>query len=420
MADKDYLYATTRSQRREKNAKRKFWKRTIGVMIVVFAICLGLFGTFLYDFFYGNEVTFSSVKRKLPIAESKVNILIIGYDSEVNGKPRSDTIMLASFDLTDNAVGIVSIPRDTRVQLPGRSYHTKINSAFSDGGAELSAEVVGQFLGVPIDYYVTTNFDGFEAMIDSLGGIEIDVEEDMHYDDHAGNLHIHLSKGRQILDGEKAIQYVRYRDKISADLGRIDRQQKLIKEALDQFLTPEFVLKMPKLIANFKESIHTNMSFRDMMNLAKLVKNVQAENIKTAKLPGIGEYVNNVSYFLHDEAKTQQLVHELIASKEFVANSKVRVAVFNGNGQSLVATRGASDLQLYGFTIGRTANADHFNYKQSLVLYRSEEPSKEAKEIARIIRGELTPISSSSYVNNANYKDYDILVILGKDFSENS
>lgn len=417
MADKDYQNYT-RMEKRELESKRKFVRRLIFVLIIGLVIFLGIFGAFLYDFMNGNDITFSRGKQ-LPISESKLNILVLGYDSTINGRPRSDVMMLTSFDLKEKAVGIVSIPRDTRVQIEGRSGYAKINAAFAEGGPDAAMEAASHLLGVPVDYYICTNFQGFAEMIDALGGIEVTVTDAMNYDDNAGNLHIHFQEGKQRLNGEQAIEYVRYRDHVMADLGRIERQQGFLTEGINQFLTPDFVLKLPQLLNKFKENIKTNMSFKDMMNLAKLVKNLKAENVKTARIPGNGEYIHNVSYFVHDEAKTKELVNELIASKSYVSNSKFRVAILNGNGTPGVATEVRNSLEMYGFNIARTANADHYNYPNTLVVYPGEE-SEQVKTLVKLVRGKSVSVTETESDIQQDLSGYDALVIIGKDFQGNS
>ena len=416
--EKDYQNYT-RMEKREQDSKRKFVKRLIFVLIIGLIIFLGIFAAFVYDFVNGDEITFSRGKQ-LPISDSKLNILVLGYDSKVNGRPRSDVMMLTSFDLKEKAVGIVSIPRDTRVQIEGRSGYVKINSAFAEGGPEAAKDAVTNLLGVPVDYYVSTNFEGFSEMIDALGGIKVNIDEAMNYDDNAGNLHIHFKEGEQRLNGKQAIEYVRYREHTYADLGRIERQQRFLVDGIHQFLTPDFVLKLPQLIVKFNENIKTDMEFKDMMNLAKLVKNLKAENVKTARVPGGGQYIHNISYFVHDPEKTKELVNELIASKSYVANSKYRVAILNGNGKGGVATEVRNSIEAYGFKVDRTANANHYNYPNTIVLYPGETETDQVKTLVKLVHGKSMKEADADASTRNDLSGYDALVIIGKDFQSNS
>ncbi|MCK4260451.1 MAG: LCP family protein [Halanaerobiales bacterium] len=404
-------------QNPKRNLHTRRWKVVMSVILAIMILFTGLFAYFLYDFFYG-KVQFTSFSDKL-VPISKVNILVIGYDSKVNGSPRSDVMMLVSLDLEKKAAGIVSIPRDTRVLIPGHTLHSKVNSAYASGGADLAMSTIREFLGVPVDYYISTNFNGFTEIIETLGGIKINIAKDMDYDDNAGDLHIHLKKGEQVLDGEKAIQYVRYRDDISADLGRIERQQKFIHAAIDQFLNPETILKIPQLISQLTNSIKTNMSLKDMMNLAKLVKDIKGENIKTAQIPGEPAYVNGISYFIHDQQKTELLVNDIIASKEYIANSKCRIGIFNGNGVARGALDVSRDLKLHGFRVNKISNADHYNYQKTVVVYTNE-ITDEINTLVKIMNAEVIPVEESAYANDSTYENLDALVIVGKDLSSKS
>lgn len=391
-------------------------RSVVKISLLVLLVFGGLFAFFVYDFFYSERMpAFTRADNNKPLRASKINILLIGYDSKINGPPRSDTLMLASFDIKEKAVGILSIPRDTRALIPGHRTYSKINVAFAEGGPEKAVQTVSDFLGVNIDYYIATDFSGFETMIDTMGGIELDVKKGMDYSDKAGGFEIHINAGKQILNGEQALGFVRFRDEITADIGRIQRQQDLIHAAMDQFLTPEILLKGPTLAQQFQKSVNTNMSISNLLNLSKLMKDIKREDLKTATIPGVGEYVGDVAYFIHDEKKTMDLVHDLIASKEFVANSKFKVVVFNGNGVIGVAGATSDNLKLHGFNVIKVVNANNYDYEKTQVVY-TKKKCPEIESLAKMINGELIPFSESTYANETYWNDFDVLVILGKDF----
>ncbi len=427
MTRKDYKTIGTRMKRRQNQPGGKStWKKVVLITALVLVIFTGLFAFFLYDFFFNDGTPqfeklrlISGLKnnKKDALPFTKLNILIIGYDSEVNGRPRSDTLMLASFDIEEKAVGIVSIPRDTRVLVPGHELHSKVNSAFAEGGSAKAVETISAFLDIPIHYYIATDFDGFAQMIDTLGGVRVNVKEDMNYQDVAGGLNINLKKGEQVLNGQEAIGFVRYRDDITADLGRINRQQEFINQAINQFLSPELLIKFPTLIGQFQSSVKTDMSVKDLANLAKLVKDIDRSNIKTATIPGTTDYLHGVSYFLHDPEGTEKLVHDLIASKEYVANSKIRIGVYNGNGTFGMAGSVRDMLKLHGYNIVKIANANRYNYEKTQVFYTAE-LTKEIEDLAQIFDGEAKPFTESDYgTNESLLTQFDAMVIIGKDYT---
>lgn len=160
----------------------------------------------------------------------QLSILIIGTDEYLEYDPgRSDTIIWAYLDFKNKKVDVLSIPRDMVVWLPTRRpYFDKICHAYSYGGADLVKRAVEKFLGVRIDQVIKVDYNGFVRIIDTLGGVKINVDRDMDYDDNRGKLHIHIKKGLQVLDGRESLNYVRFRHDRMGDLGRIERQQKFM------------------------------------------------------------------------------------------------------------------------------------------------------------------------------------------------
>src|SRR5690606_13458695 len=122
---------------------------------------------------------------------------------------RTDTIILATIDKAEGSIHAVAIPRDTRVRIPGRSGYDRINAAHAYGGPKLAVRTVEELLGIEIDYYVRIDYEGFETIIDTLGGVVIDVERPMRYVDRAQGLDIDLKPGVQLLNGKQALDYVR-------------------------------------------------------------------------------------------------------------------------------------------------------------------------------------------------------------------
>lgn len=204
---------------------------------------------------FGGEYNFVEiVKRKIDEEEPKntisyINVLVLGLDDD---ETRSDVIALINYNPIESKMKILSIARDTRVRVNGK--YTKINSLIGKGGEKLVVDMVEEITGLPIDYYITLNFKGFREIVDILGGVEIDVPFDMDYDDPYQNLHIHLKKGKQVLDGKKAEEFVRYRKGNHSgegyedgDLGRIKMQQLFIEEFVKQKLKLKYLLKADEI-----------------------------------------------------------------------------------------------------------------------------------------------------------------------------
>ncbi|OIQ54163.1 LCP family protein [Neomoorella thermoacetica] len=226
-------------------------------------------------------------------------ILLIGVDQRVPNEPsRSDTIMLAVLDPQKPGVDLLSIPRDTRVKIPGHGYD-KINAAHAYGGPQLLLDTINNFLGSHVDKYVEVNFQDFQKIIDILGGVDIDVDKRMYYPEE----NINLKPGFQHLNGYDALAYVRYRYDPEGDITRVGRQQKFMKALIDQTLKLSTIPKIPKLVSEISKDVKTNLSVKEMLSLALSMKDLNGSAVNTYTIPGEGKYVGGVSYYIVDQQK---------------------------------------------------------------------------------------------------------------------
>ena len=249
-----------------------------------------------------------------------INFLLLGVDERSGDVGRSDTIMMLSANLATKRIGLVSVPRDSRVDMI-KYGSTKVNHAYAYGGITLAKQTIEKLLNIKADHYFVINFSAFKKIIDLLGGVDLDVEKDMYYrDDYDGEngLVIDLKKGQQHLDGEKAIEYVRYRDE-EGDIGRVKRQQKFLNAVLTKFTSPSTVLKIPSIIKEVRNSIQTDMSFADMVEYLSLLKNGKDYKITAFMVPGSPQMIDDLSYWivnypkLHDEL---QAMNNFILDRE--------------------------------------------------------------------------------------------------------
>ena len=210
-------------------------------------------------------------------AKDKSTVLIMGVDKREDDVGRSDTLMIATIDPRLDQATLLSIPRDTRVKIRGRGYD-KINAAFAYGGVRLTESTVENFLGIDIDHYVLINTNSFVKIIDAIGGVDIDVEKRMYYEDpwdDNGGLVIDLYPGEQHMDGKTAVTYVRYRDS-EGDIGRVKRQQAFMAACMDKITSPEIVTRIPKIAREVIEAVETDM------------------------VPGYPLYIEDISYWIPD------------------------------------------------------------------------------------------------------------------------
>jgi LCP family protein required for cell wall assembly len=228
---------------------------------------------------------------------SRITVLIIGLDYRDwlanEGPPRSDTMILLTIDPLTKTAGMLSIPRDMWVNIPGFTY-SRINMAYADGegsklpggGPELARKTVEQFIGVPIQYYAQIDFSTFASFIDEIGGIEIYNDENLRLDPvGVGKDKIKLTCcGMRPLDGEKALAYVRFRKDKEGDIARSKRQQKVIIAIRNKILSPEnfpmMIGKAQTFYEQFSAGIRTNMPFDTAIRLGVLAKDIPVESIK--------------------------------------------------------------------------------------------------------------------------------------------
>lgn len=243
----------------------------------------------------------------LLVATDKTTVMIMGVDERDDDVGRSDTLMVATVDPKKKQVSLLSIPRDTRALLKG-SYD-KINSAYAYGGWKLTRDVVEDLLDTPIDHYVLINTRSFPRIIDAIGGIDLYVESRMYYVDEwddavPGGLVIDLYPGMQHMDGVTAMSYVRYRDE-EGDIGRIERQQRFMRAVMEQVTSPAIVTKLPNVIRECMGAVETDLSFRQLLELAGSLKEAQGNGLRAAMLPGRPVYIDEVSYWIPDLMETR-------------------------------------------------------------------------------------------------------------------
>ena len=231
-------------------------------------------------------------------------ILLSGTD---DGNGNSDTNILLAVDGENGVIHGVSIPRDTKAAVNGKSQ--KINAAFGVGGSELLAEVVSDQLGIPVDFTVSVDLKGFQALVEAIGGVDFYVPVDMDYDDPYQDLYIHFSKGTQHLNGADALKVVRFRHNNdgtgygSEDIGRMETQQAFLKAVAKKALANP--TKINEYVKIFQKYVDTDLSLSDMAWFGQQALSAGMENISFSTLPG--EW--HSPYIYLDQAETLALVN---------------------------------------------------------------------------------------------------------------
>ena len=316
-----------RSRLAERRRRREAKMRRIRFLLVCLIISITSV-VFYTGFKFNPDVSDSSTDASKPAPQYKTlgartTIMLMGVDERKDDVGRSDTLMVASIDPKSDQVSLLSIPRDTRVKIKRHGFD-KINAAYAYGGEKLSRSTVENFLGIDIDHYVIVDTKSFSRLIDAMGGIDIDVEKRMKYEDpwdDNGGLVIDLKPGRQHMDGATAITYVRYRDE-EGDAGRVRRQQKFMKACADKLSDPSIVMQLPDMIKEARRALKTDLSVGDMISIAATLKNADESDsgIKTGIVPGRWLYIDDVSYLVPNIERLGEVVTDNLA---FAQNKKI-------------------------------------------------------------------------------------------------
>lgn len=362
------------------------------------------------------------IKRQLLTTRTStsepINILLIGSDSRDGEDARSDTLIFLNVNFQARRAYLVSIPRDTRVYIPGYGQD-KINAAYAYGQAELSIRTIEDFLGVDLNHFVEVDFEGFKDMVDTLGGIDINVKKGI--DDRSYQYRMRIPTGRQRMDGETALNYVRYRHGDS-DFNRAGRQQEFLKALAANAFRPRTVLKLPKLVGILNENVGTDMSDRDMLGLANFLRNLPKTRMDSITLAGESTMIGGISFVEPDPVFLVELMERVEAGrslksmKSWDESDKMsmdfkpgQVVVLNGSGKAGLATRARARLVGYGVSGVRIGNAESYAFKRTRILFAHKDKAR-AQRLRRLL------YQDAVLKETAGTSTSDIRIILGFDY----
>lgn len=305
----------------------------------------------------------------MPMLQHKQNILIVGVDS--NGKnadkfkgTRSDTMILVNIDPSRHSINAISIPRDSKVYLAGDYGVQKINAAHALGGIDLTIKTVEDTLGIKIDKYVLINNEGVKKLVDALGGVPVYIEKDMYYNDYSGDLHINLSKGLHVLNGNQVEGYLRFRKDGLGDIGRTSRQQWFVKSVLEKLQSPSVIPKIPEVLNIASTYVKTNLSLYEMSHLAAALRNIDMSDVEFATLPGAPSKKGYISYWILDPEKTQEVIDRMVyRDKPSVSDKKLIAGIMYAYDKEEEAMRIKDELQNSGYEVNCVGRA-HLPHSQ--------------------------------------------------------
>ena len=350
----------------------------------------------------------------------RMHLVLIGADDRPGEPGRSDTLMVVWLNPEKKRAAIMSIPRDTRVDIPNHGS-TKINHAYAYGGAELTTMTVERLLGVTTDGYVKVNFEGFVKAVDVLGGVDVvvpDIEGEgrgMNYDDNWGNLHVHLKPGPQHLDGYQVMGFCRYRKSNyhnlgDGDGGRAKRQQQFLRAIVQQKLK---VSNLPALLSAGKTimgCLDTNLSWRQCVDLMRLLKSTDTADIKTVTVPVVDASSGGVYYSGIIESAFREMLGEIDQHLDGLTSATCAVEVLNGSGVPGRAKKAADVLEAAGVEIAKVGDAPSADHDTTELKYSAD------AEAAVTAATEALGVGTAEASSETSVASAPLQVIVGKDF----
>jgi polyisoprenyl-teichoic acid--peptidoglycan teichoic acid transferase len=289
----------------EKNKKLIFFSSLLIFVIIVLSLILQPSPN--------KEVLNINAKKKTDFKLDKnIKILVLGADSVIPGQlkgwyGRSDFISLVYINHLTNEVSLLSIPRDTKIELKKHNT-TKINSANQYGGYRLARRAVEKLLGIKIDYVVVLSMEAVIDLLEEIGPLKIFVPERMEYDDNKANLHIHIEPGLQELDGREAMNFIRFRNANRGDIARIERQHIFLRAIVKKLQEPDLIFKLPGLLLKANQTFLTDMSFKTMFELGILLRSLTSANFQNYIVPG--DFGSN-GYWIADHKELKQIIQKI-------------------------------------------------------------------------------------------------------------
>jgi polyisoprenyl-teichoic acid--peptidoglycan teichoic acid transferase len=300
--------------RAKQKGKRK-WLRITGIILVILLISIGAYLFTVYrSLTTAVDTMHEPVQREQRELEPKpvtfekkepFAVLMLGVDERSGDKGRSDTIIALAVNPAKNSIKMLSIPRDTRTDIIGRGTLDKINHAYAFGGVEMSMDTVENFLNIPIEYYIKVNMEGFQDIVDAVGGVT--VNNDFAFTEDK----IQFAEGTLNLTGEEALAYVRMRKQDpTGDFGRQKRQRQVIQGVINKGVSLESLTKFDNIFDALGHNVKTNITFDEMVDIQGNYREA-AGNIEQMKLNVSGQYIGGISYQLVSAEEQQRVQGEL-------------------------------------------------------------------------------------------------------------
>ncbi|MBW8350258.1 LytR family transcriptional regulator [Bacillus sp. IITD106] len=300
---------------RQKSNKKKTVLKVSLISLLVLVIGVVAYG---YSIYHNISKTASSVhspiertpevKRPTELELNKrdpFSVLMLGVDERPGDKGRSDTMIVITVNPEKNSMEMLSIPRDTRLEIVGKGIDDKINHAYAFGGVEMAMNTVEKFLDIPIDYYIKINMEGFKDIVDTVGGVSVNNDLDFNYEGH------HFQTGNLNLNGELALKYSRMRyDDPRGDFGRQMRQRQVIQGVLEKGANITALWKYDDILKVIGHNVETNLSFAEMKDIQKHYSDAR-HNIEQIQIAGTGTKIDRIWYYIVPQEEREKIQAKL-------------------------------------------------------------------------------------------------------------
>lgn len=291
----------------------KFFKKLMGILVVFLLVWVAVVCIQLYLYTDGG---FKGLISEIGSEKNSLSFLLIGVDQanhKSEERQRSDVMMLVNINSKTGEISFISVPRDSKTLIYEKNGYERLNHAYRYGGIDLSLKTLNKLLGTDIKSYMVVDYSLVKKVVNLIGGVRINVPVDMDYEDPTANppLKIHLKAGEQTLNGDKAIQFLRFRNTYKmGDLDRVVQQQAFMKQFAKKCLSPFNLLKLPIMLKYYRDYVDTNIPVERLIALAKGYNKYKGDRIFTATLPGTPVTVNGMKLYELDKGKVETILRE--------------------------------------------------------------------------------------------------------------
>ncbi len=415
---------------------KTFFKIVISIVLAFLALtggaafaCYKATGSLPFGTEVINSVADATLFDALMKRDIKMNVAVMGVDKDGT---RTDVLFVVHYDSAAESIQLLSVPRDTRVSIcdevianyneTGRNYSsvTKINAVHAYSDPEYACQNVvlqlEDLLNISIDHYVKVDIEAFRAIVDAIGGVDMYVPQDMYKDMRdTGDPLIDLKEGMQHLDGEKAEQLVRFRGYADGDVGRIEVQQLFLKALAEKVMSTETILKnLTDYVSVMYNYVKTDITLSDALKYVNYIDKIDMSKMSMETLPGVGQYIGGISYYIHDAEATREMVDRIFyttyqepAEGAEGQTSSVGLTIEVSNGGNINGLAGAYTdvLKEAGFTLAEATTYSGTQKEQTRILVKQAGQGEDLKSYFASAAVEVAPDQISDGV--------DIKIILG-------